>query len=109
MRGFPEGEVAVAAPRAEPLGSCAARTGRLVIEVEEVLVREYPAFGTVPKGHGVRPLLVVTLGTPGSNPAQAEAAVLLGPPGYQPGESVGFFVGRRIVDRPLRHLAHRRL
>jgi hypothetical protein len=108
VRGFPEREVAVAVTTAEALESCVARTGRLVIEVEEVLVREYPNFGTVPKGHGVRPLLVVTLAAPGSSPAQAEAAVLLGPPGYQPGESVGFFAGRRIVDRPLRHLAHRR-
>ncbi len=108
-RGFPEREVAVSTTHAEPVESCAVRTGRLVIEVEDVLVRDYPNFGALPKGRGVRPLLVLTVGVPSESPAQAEAAVLIGPPGYQPGESVRFFVGRRIVDRPVRHLVHRRL
>jgi hypothetical protein len=109
FRGFPESQVAVAESRAEPVDGCAALTGRLVIEVQDVLVREYPHYGAIPKGHGVRPLLVVTLEAPDFGPPHREAAVLIGPQGFQPGESVDFFAGRRIVDRPARHLLHRSL
>jgi hypothetical protein len=109
LRGFPESEVTSPHAKPEVLEGCQARSGRLVIEVESVLVREYPNFGTVPKGHGQRPFLIVTLESPTANRAGAEAAVLMAPAGYQPGEYIEYFSGRRILERPFRYLAHRRL
>jgi hypothetical protein len=109
LRGFPESEVTAAHATPELVQSCQQRSGRLVVEIEGVLVREYPNFGRVPKDHGQRPLLVVTLESPTPNPVSAEAAVLMAPPGYQPGESVEYFRGRRILERPWRYLGHRRL
>jgi len=109
LRGFPESEVMATHVKPELLPSCQARTGRLVVEVEGVLVREYPNFGAVPKGHGQRPFLIVTLESPSSNPVSSEAAVIMAPAGYQPGESIEYFRGRRILERPWRYLEHRRL
>jgi hypothetical protein len=109
LRGFQESEVTATHAKPEALEGCQARSGRLVIEVEAVLVREYPNFGTVPKGHGQRPFLIVTLESPSANRAGAEAAVLMAPAGSQPGEFVEYFRGRRILERPFRYLAHRRL
>jgi hypothetical protein len=79
------------------------------VEIESVLVREYPNFGSVPKAFGQRPLLVVTLESPSNNPVEAEAVVLIAPSGYQPGDLVEYFRGRRILERPARYLGHRRL
>jgi len=109
LRGFPEPDVTATHKAPELLQSCQVRSGRLVVEIESVLVREYPNFGTVPKYHGQRPLLVVTLESPTPNPVNAEAAVVMAPAGYQPGEVVEFFRGRRILDRPWRHITGRRL
>jgi len=109
LRGYPESEVTAVHAKPQVVQTCEARSGRLVVEVEDVFVREYPNFGTVPKGHGQRPFLIVTLEAPAANPVNAEAAVLMAPAGYQPGEPVEYFRGRRILDRPWRYLAHRRL
>ena len=109
LRGFPESEVTATHAAPALVQSCQARDGRLEVEIEDVFVREYPNFGSVPKGHGQSPLLVVTLESPSANPVTAEAAVLTAPAGYQPGESVEYFRGRRILERPRRHLGNRRL
>jgi hypothetical protein len=107
--GFAESAVTVKTMKVERLDSCQVRNGRLVIELESLLIREYPHFGTQPKGEGQRPLLAMTLDAPGAEPASAESAVLVGPPGYQPGQQIQFFRGRRVLDRPLRNLQHYQL
>jgi hypothetical protein len=109
LRGFPESDVTANHANPEQVPSCQARNGRLVVEIEGILVREYPNFGAVPKGHGQRPLLVITVESATANPVGAEAAVLMAPAGYQPGESIEYFRGRRILEQPFRYLTHRRL
>jgi len=60
LRGFPESEVTATHATPALVQSCQARDGRLVVEIEDVFVREYPNFGAVPKGHGQSPLQGVT-------------------------------------------------
>ncbi len=105
-RGFPEATVTVRNSTVEELGPCAMRDGHLVVEIEEVLVREYPSFTRDPLAKGVRPLLTATLAAPGAEPGAAESAVLVAPPGYEAGQTIEFFRGRRVLDRPLRSLEH---
>jgi hypothetical protein len=104
MGGFPEAEARARPSPVEEADVCAVRTGRLVVEVERALVREYPHRGSNPGGRAEQPLLVTVLAPPGAEarPALAEVAAAVAPSGYRPGERVDVFDGRRLLDRPLR-------
>jgi hypothetical protein len=110
MGGFSDAE-ARAAARAEPVDPCSFRTGRLVVEVEEALVREYPHYG-VGGRRSEEPMLLTVLASPGgpdAPPRAAEVAVQLAPAVYHPGDRILALEGRRLVDKPLRTLRGRRL
>jgi hypothetical protein len=108
MRGFSPVE-ASAIVDAETLDACSVRTGELVIEVVDALVREWPEEpgGSLEKKK--QPLLLTELDGPGQGTGTKEVIPLVAPEGYAPGERLRFFAGRRLLQRPLRLLAGRTL
>jgi len=103
MGGFPEPEARAKVAPVEEADVCAVRTGRLVVEVERALVREYPHHGSAPDGRAQQPLIVSVLAPDGEERAGlAEVAAAVAPSAYHAGERVSAFDGRRLVDRPLR-------
>jgi hypothetical protein len=111
MGGFPEAEARARLGPPEPVEACTVRTGRLAVEVERALVREYPHHGYAPTGRAEQPLIVTVL-TPagaGARPELSEVASVVAKPVYRPGEPVHAFTGRRLLDRPLRTLGGARL
>jgi hypothetical protein len=109
MGGFSDDD-ARAPARAEPVDPCSFRTGRLVIEVEEALVREYPHYG-VTGSRSEEPMLLTVLapGAPDAAARAAEVAVQIAPAAYRPGDRILALEGRRLLDKPLRTLRGRRL
>jgi len=117
MGGFPEHE-ARAAMTAEAIDACAVRTGRLIIETEAILVREYPHYGATPGRRLEEPMLVTLLAAPA--PAAAakasskdearggELAVHGAPAAFEPGQRVVTLERLRLLDRPLGALGGRR-
>ena len=108
MGGFSD-EEARAAAQAEPVDPCSFRTGRLVVEVEEALVREYPHYG-VAGSRSEEPMLLTVLTPSGTAaPRAAEVAMHLAPAAYRPGDRIVALEGRRLLDKPLRTLRGRKL
>jgi hypothetical protein len=108
MRGFSPVE-ACAIVQAESLDACSVRTGELVVEVVDAIVREWPVEpgGSLEKKK--QPLLLTELDGPGQGTGTKELIPLVAPEGYAQGERLRFFAGRRLLQRPLRHLAGRTL
>jgi len=111
MGGFTDDE-ARAPAQVEPIDPCGFRTGRLVLEVEQALVREYPHYGATPGHRSEEPMLLTVLGLPdpsGTAPHDAEVAVHMAAAAYRPGDRIHALEGQRLLDRPLRTLRGRRL
>jgi len=106
MRGFSADE-ARAVVHTDVTDVCSALTGQLVIEVVDAVVREWPKEpgGSLEKKK--QPLLLTELRGPGTGTGTTEIVPLVAPEGYGPGESLRYFVGRRILSRPLRVLGGR--
>jgi hypothetical protein len=107
MSGFSPAE-ARAQVAAQTVDACATRGGALVLEVEHALIREYPRH--FPEQLGRRqPILLLTLQSRGDDPRTWELLPLIAPDAYRAGDRVDFFVGRRLLERPLRALAGRQI
>ncbi|HEY8925383.1 MAG TPA: hypothetical protein VIU64_13445 [Polyangia bacterium] len=119
MGGFPEHE-ARASMTAEAVDGCAVRTGRLIIETETILVREYPHYGAAPGRRLEEPMLVTLLAAPGAGGAGGgaappkddarggELAIHGAPAAFEPGRRVVTLERLRLLDRPLGALVGRR-
>jgi len=111
MGGFTEAEA-----QARLLGSkleerCTVQTGRLVLEVQRVLIREYPNTAVARVKNDKQPMLLLRVSgerQPG-RPPEVDLTPLLAPEDYAPGDPVRFFEGRRLLERPLRALHGKRL
>jgi hypothetical protein len=93
------------------LERCAVQSGRLVLEVQRVLVREYPNTAVARLKNDKQPMLLMRVSgdrQPG-RPPEVDLTPLLAPEDYAPGDPVRFFEGRRLLERPLRALSGRRL
>jgi len=103
MRGF-TAEEAHAVVRADVLDVCSVRSGQLVVEVVDAIVREWPQEPGGALEHKKQPLLLTELHGPGTGTGTSEVVPLVAPEGYAKGESLRFFVGRRLLVRPMRTL-----
>ena len=109
MAGFSERD-ARARVAEEPLDACSVRAGRLVLEVESALVREYPHKRVAEALHERKqPLLLLWVRQPGGGPGATVITPLAAPEEYRAGDPIRFFEGRRLLDQPLRTMAGRRL
>ena len=121
MGGFPEPE-ARASLKIDVVDGCAVRTGRLVIETEAILVREYPHYGAAPGRRLEEPMLVTLLAAPAASAALGrgapvaaknderggELAIHGAPAAFEPGQRVVTLERLRLLDRPLGALGGRR-
>ena len=109
MAGFSERD-ARARVAEEPIDGCSVRSGRLVLEVESALVREYPHARMADALHERKqPLLLLWVRQAGGGPGATVITPLAAPEEYRAGDPIRFFEGRRLLDQPLRMVAGRRL
>lgn len=111
MGGFTEVEAKAKVMESTTLERCAVQSGRLVLEVQRVLVREYPNTAVARLKNDKQPMLLMRVSgdrQPG-RPPEVDLTPLLAPEDYAPGDPVRFFEGRRLLERPLRALSGRRL
>jgi hypothetical protein len=106
MRGFTPDEAAAVA-QGSVIDGCAVRGGELVIEVVDAFVREWPVEPGGEIERKKQPLLLVELHGPGSGTGTSEIVPIVAPEAYAAGESLRYFVGRRVLVRPLRLLEGR--
>src|SRR2546423_12196144 len=83
---------------------CAVRSGQLVIEVERVVINEYPHHDPA-SSHGQQPLLVRSLFSDGQPERDGDVQAWVSPMRYGAGQTVTSFAALRLLDRPLRALA----
>lgn len=116
MGGFPEHE-ARASMTTEAVDGCTVRTGRLIIETETILVREYPHYGAAAGRRLEEPMLVTMLAAPGPGSGGAslkddarggELDIHGAPAAFEPGQRVVTLERLRLLDRPLGALVGRR-
>ncbi len=109
MNGFPENDARALVSAAAALDACTVRDGHLVLEIESVLVREYPhARGDVVREHK-QPLLLLWVRDPNAGPGATVLTPLAAPEEYRAGDPVRFFAGRRLLDQPLRLMRGKRM
>jgi len=111
MGGFNERDARALARIESPADGCALRNGRLVIEVQRVLVREYPHTLSHKGERPKQPLLLLWLRgarQPG-RPLEVELTTLGAPEDFRDGDRVRVFEGKRLLERPLRALGDRTL
>jgi hypothetical protein len=108
MRGFTpeEARAVVDTHIVEP---CSVFTGELVVEVVDAVVREWPKEPGGGLEKKKQPMILTELRGPGSGTGTTDIVPLVAPEAYARGESMRWFVGRRLLQRPLRTLAGRLL
>jgi hypothetical protein len=107
MGGFGQRDALAVVTEPQIVDACSIRSGRLVIEVESAVVREYPNL-SAGKIHGKQqPMLLISL--TGNLPGETEHFTLVAPAAYQSGDRIGFFSGRRILEVPIRRARQRQL
>ncbi len=115
MGGFSDREAHVTPVAPTAVDLCTVRTGLLVVEVERVVVNEYPHHGQ--NSHEEQPLLVRSIFADGQPTEQArqqaekdgDVQAWVSPFRYRPGQPVVTFAATRLVERPLRALAGKRI
>ena len=107
MSGFSDRE-ARATVVVEPAERCAIQSGRLVIETESVLIREYPHHRSE-RSRLEEPLIVTVLSRPGTRDAAAEVTAFAAPAAYAAGERIDRLEGEVLLRRLLRSLVGRHL
>ena len=107
MSGFSDREArATVVP--EPAERCAIQSGRLVIETESVLIREYPHHRSE-RSRLEQPLIVTVLSRPGTRDAAAEVTAFAAPAAYAAGDRIDRLKGEVLLRRSLRSLVGRHL
>jgi hypothetical protein len=109
MNGFVEREARVRPVAPLAFSACELRRGRLVLEVERALVREYPRSTRDVLRERKQPLLLLWVSLPAGGPGAVALTPLVAPEEYGPGEQIRWFEGRRLLDLPARLLAGRLL
>ena len=104
MGGFSDREAHVTPVAPTALDACSVRTGQLVIEVEKVVVNEYPHHDAA-SPHEEQPLLVRSIFADGQAEKDGDVQAWVSPFRYRPGQEVTAFAAMRLVERPLRALA----
>jgi len=108
MGGFSDREAHVTPVAPTAVDVCAVRTGLLVIEVEQVVVNAYPHHDQG-SPHEEQPLLVRSIFTDGQAEKDGDVQAWVSPFRYRPGQPVVTFAATRLVERPLRALAGKRI
>jgi hypothetical protein len=111
MSGFNEHEARALARIESPADGCAWRNGRLVVEVQRVLVREYPHTSSRAMERPKQPLMLLWLRSarqPGRAP-EVELVTLGAPEDFRDGDRIRVLEGKRLLERPLRSLSDRTL
>jgi hypothetical protein len=109
MKGFPLVEARSLARPPEALDACVLRRGRLVIEVERALVREYPHDAKDALHIKKQPLLLLWMRHPEGGPGSTVLTPFAAPTEYRPGDELRCFAGRVLLDQPLRHVGAQQL
>ncbi len=109
MNGFVERDALVRPADAVPLGACQLRRGRLILEIERTLVREYPHTKRDYLDEKKQPLLLLWVSYPAGGPGAVALTPLPAPEEYRAGSLVRWFEGKRLLDQPVRLLQGRRL
>lgn len=110
MGGFPENEARVVQPvAAEAIpDACALRLGRLVVEIERVVINEYP-HRDERLHRREQPLLVRSLAFADHLDDERDLQSWVTPRKYQAAERIDGFEGLRVLDLPLRRTTGRTL
>ena len=109
MKGFPLTEaLAIHAPP-ETLDACAQRRGRLVLEVERAIVREYPHDHKDALHIKKQPLLLLWMRHAEGGPGSSVLTHFSAPTQYRPGDEIRCFAGRALLDQPMRHVGDQQL
>lgn len=108
MNGFSARD-ASAVVEARQTPACELRRGRLVLEVERALVREYPRSSKELITKRKQPLLLLWVSLPAGGPGAVALTPLVAPEEYRAGEAIRWFEGKRLLDQPARLLDGRLL
>jgi hypothetical protein len=108
MGGFSDREAHVTPVAPTAVDVCSVRTGLLVVEVEQVVVSEYPHHETG-STHEEQPLLVRSIFADGQPEKDGDVQAWVSPLRYRPGQTVTTFAAMRLVERPLRALGGKRI
>jgi len=117
MSGFTDADARALVGVEVPTDACAVRTGKLVLEVERVVIREYPNAIPVELRVAGTPELpklpLILLWIRGERqtgrPPEVDLSLLAAPEDFLSGDRVRFFEGKRLLERPLRSLSGRTL
>lgn len=109
MAGFGEHDATARPAEPRPLEACQLRRGRLVMEVERALVREYPRTKRDYFAEKKQPLLLLWVSYPLGGPGAVALTPLPAPEEYSAGALIRWFEGKRLLDQPVRLLQGRRL
>lgn len=110
MAGFSERD-ARARVAQESLDACTVRDGRLVLEIESALVREYPhalVGDKIQRGHK-QPLVLLWVRQPSGGPGATVITFYAAPDEYRDGDRVRYFDGLRLLEEPVRLVGGKRL
>jgi hypothetical protein len=108
MGGFSDREAHVTPVAPTAVDACAIRTGLLVIEVEKVVINEYPHHDAA-SPHEEQPLLVRSIFADGQAEKDGDVQAWVSPFRYRSGQPVTAFAAMRLVERPLRALSGKKL
>jgi len=108
MGGFSERDARVTSAAPSPVDACSVRTGLLVVEVERVVVNEYPHHDPT-SAHAQQPLLVRSIFSEGQPESEGDVQAWVSPLRYRAGQAIGSFAAVRVLERPLRALAGKRI
>src|SRR5262249_17202768 len=111
MSGFPLKDARAQVQTQPADDPCAIRSGRLVLEVAQAIVREYPHTELARLKRAKQPMLLlwVTGARQPGRPPEVDLTHVSAPEDYRPGDRIHFFEGLRLLDRPLRTLHGRGL
>jgi hypothetical protein len=108
MGGFSDREAHVTPVAPTAVDVCTVRTGLLVIEVEQVVVNEYPHHDPT-SPHAQQPLFVRSIFADGQAEKDGDVQAWVSPMRYRPGQPLTTFAATRLVERPLRALGGKRI
>jgi hypothetical protein len=110
MGGFADHDARVtsATATATDVDVCTVRTGLLVMEVERVVVNEYPHHDPT-SAHAQQPLFVRSITSDTQAESEGDVQAWVSPLRYRAGQAVGAFEALRVVERPLRAISGKRI
>lgn len=107
MNGFSPQEARAVLSGPQPVVACDLRKGRLVLEIERALVREYPRSSKDVISRKKQPLLLLWVTHPAGGSGAVALTPLVAPEEYRAGEVIRWFEGKRLLEQPARLLTDR--